>query len=130
MFNISRLITNPNPGTSVFPAGTVGVGDGAVLLSCGDCEVDWDVVSVFVFSDVLDACAAGASAGGGAAATGGGSAAGGVGSGGGGAGAGGGGAITVVDRGLAGLTGLDMLVGFVALLTHMFDTSIQDPACG
>ena len=81
-----------------------------------------------VIGDVVAFCAGagfGATGCGGAGA----STAGGAG-GGGGTGAGAGGAITVVDNGLAGLTGLDMLVGFVALFTHVFTVSIHEPTTG
>ena len=125
MFKISKLITNPNPCTSVFPAGTC----------------TGEVFCVLPVEDVVGALTAGGdgcvlvlpdeAVGGGAAADGGGASAGGGASGGGGAastGASGGGSgagavgiasgIAVALKGLAGLTGLLMLVGFVALFTQ------------
>ena len=56
LFNSSKLITNPNPGTSVFPGGTVGVFGAAAGWLCCDGKGDWLTVSVFVCSDVLDCC--------------------------------------------------------------------------
>lgn len=121
MFNRSRLITNPNPGTNSFPFGTEGGGVFCVVPAAGATATGavgvWEV-SVFG----VDAGGGGASAatGGGSAAAGGGS-----GAGGGGSCTGGGGAT-----GLEGLTGLDMLVGFVAFFSHVFVVSIQDPSSG
>ena len=121
MFNISRLITTPNPGTSSLPLGTCGadvvgvvpldvVGDGVAFTVGAD-------AGVLVFADeavggavVVSAVGAGEAgmSGGGGASTGGGSA------GGSGAGAGGiGSGIAVALKGLAGLTGLLMFVGLV-----------------
>ena len=122
-------MTNPNPGTNVLPAGTEA---GGVF-----CVVPADAAGAFcVWVEDVEVCdgAVAAGVGGGDAAGGGGSAtlsgdSIGV-AGGGGAGAGGGGASTVVDNGLAGLTGLDILVGFVALFTHVFTVSIQEPTSG
>lgn len=76
-----------------------------------------------------EAVGGGASAGAGAGSTGAAAAGGGSGAGGGGGG-GGGGAITVVDSGLAGLTGLDTFVGFVMLFTHVLIVSTQEPTTG
>ena len=101
MFNKSRLITSPNPGTSVFPFG------GSDVLCVVGAEATGATVDVT--GDAL-----GTVGGGGATATGASTTGGGGSTGGGGAGAGGGGAISRVDNGLAGLTGLDMFVGFVA----------------
>ena len=127
LFKISKLITNPNPGTSSFPFGTVGVVDVAVLFSCCDCEGDWAVVAVFVSADVLDAgdaasdvwlsvvVAIGVESG-----------------------AGEGGASETIGwgsafNGLTGLIGDTGLVGFVGLLrllTQLFALSVHKPATG
>lgn len=98
MFKISRLITTPKPGTSVFPAGT-GAGEVFVVVSLED------VVGTLTVGG--GACSigggGGGGSGGGSAISGGGSAK--------GSGAGGGAFGTL--NGLAGLTGLLMFVGFV-----------------
>ena len=142
MFKISRLITIPNPGTSVFPAGTCGcdvvgvvpldvVGGGAegggVLVFADEAVAGAVVVSAVGAGEagVLGASGGGASAGAFAgdsvAISGGGS----------GAGAGGCGAIVGGnDIGLAGLTGLLMFVGFVTLFMHVFDVSVQGDTTG
>ena len=130
LFKISRLITNPNPGTSSFPFGTVGVVDVSVLLSCCDGKGDWAVVAVFVPADVLDAgdaaadvvvgwlsvvVAVGVESGAGE----------------------GGASETIVwgaaFNGLTGLIGDTGLVGFVGLLrllTQLFALSIHEPGTG
>ena len=131
LFKISRLITNPNPGTSSFPFGTVGVVDVSVLLSCCDGKGDGLVGAVFVSTEVLDA---------GDAAVDGCSAvwlsvvvAVGIES-----GAGEGGATETIGwgaafngfTGLIGLTGLVTFVGFVIAFTHVFCVSTHAPKIG
>ncbi len=104
MFKRSRLITNPNPGTNSFPFGIEGGGVFCVVPAAGATATGAvGVWEVSVFGD--DGAGAAAAGGGGSAATSGG----GSGAGGGGGGGGSGGNAT----GLDGLTGLDMLVGFV-----------------
>ena len=103
------------------------VGDGVAFTVGAD-------VGVLVFADeagggavVVSAVGAGEAgmSGGGGASTGGGSA------GGSGAGAGGiGSGVTVTLSGLAGFTGLLMLVGLVGLFTHVFDVSVQGETTG
>lgn len=101
---MSRLITNPNPGTSSLPFGADTGGEVGVL-DVVPAEGTGAAVAVLVWEfSILGG--GGAATGGGSAATGGGSAAIGGGSGGAGGGA---------ANGLAGFTGLAMLVGFVAL---------------
>ena len=122
MFKISRLITNPNPGTNVFPAGTCGVVDVFVVVPAVGAGTA-GAVGVREFSVFgADAGAGVLAAGGGGSAmpagdsifiTGGGSGAGGV----------GGGAAT----GLDGFTGLDTLVGLVTDFVHVFVVSTQGP---
>ena len=127
LFNSSKLITNPNPGTSVFPGGTVGVFGAVAGWLCCDGKGDWLTVSVFVPADVLDGCDAAlgvvtsvvvtvwviSGAGeGGTSKTGG---------------------CVAAFNGFTGLTGLTGLVTFVGLLidfTQLFAVSIQDPASG
>ena len=120
MFNRSRLITNPSPGISTFPFGT-SAGD---VFCVGGAEVAG--ATVVVLGDAVAFCAGAGFGATGSTAAGVSTAAGA----GGGTGAGGGGAITDFDNGLAGLTGLDMLVGFVALFTHVFTVSIHEPTTG
>ena len=134
MFNISRLITTPNPGTSSLPFGTCGcdvVGVVPLDVVGGGAEGGGADAGVLVFADeavggadVVSAVGAGeagvlgASAGGGSA-------------GGSGAGAGGiGSGIAVTLSGLAGLTGLLIFVGFVALFSHVFVVSVQGETTG
>lgn len=132
MFNISRLITTPNPGTNSLPFGTCGVdvvgvvpldvvGDGVAFAVGAD-------AGVLVFADeavgaavVVSAVGAGeagvlGASGGGGSANGGGS----------GAGAG---CVTswVADAfiGLTGFTGLLIFVTLVGLLTHVSCVTIQ-----
>ena len=63
MFKISRLITNPNPGTNVFPGGTDGIVDVFVVVPAEGAGAA-GAVGVGEFS-VLGAGAAGVLAGGG-----------------------------------------------------------------
>ena len=129
LFNISRLITNPNPGTSSFPFGTVGVVDVSVLLSCCDGKGDWAVGAVFVSTDVLDAGDAAADVVVGASVV----VTVGVES-----GAGEGGASETIGwgaafnglTGLIGDTGLVTFVGLLRLLTQLFALSVHKPATG
>jgi hypothetical protein len=114
LFKISRLITTPNPGTNVFPAGTCAgevfcvlpVEDVVGAFTVGDGGASAFGVSAFGAS-AFGASGGGASAGGGASGGGGSGGASAKGSGGGGGGAGG------KLNGLAGFTGLLMFVGFV-----------------
>ena len=110
-------MTNPNPGTNVFPAGTCGVVDVFVVVPAVGAGTA-GAVGVGEFS-VFGACAGGgALAGGSVAVTGGGS---GAGAGGWGAGVGGN------ATGLDGFTGLDTLVGLVTDFAHVFVVSTQGP---
>ena len=117
MFKISRLITIPNPGTNVFPGGTVA---GEVFVEL-PCEVVVGALTAGCDGGVLvlpDEAVGGGAAGGGASAGGGAASTGGSG---GGSGAGAVGitsGIAVALKGLAGLTGLLMFVGLVALFTQ------------
>ncbi len=116
MFKISRLITTPKPGTSVFPAGTAA-GKVFVVVSLDD------VVGTLTAGGGADSTAGGAGnggGGGGSAISGGGSAK--------GSGARGGAFGTL--NGLDGFTGLLMFVGFVAFFTQEFTDSIQGETTG
>ena len=137
MFKISRLITTPNPGTNVFPAGTCA-GEVFCVLPC---EVVVGALTAGCDGGVLvlpdEAVGGGAAAGGGGASAGGGASGGGgaasTGGSGGGSGAGAIGitsGIAVAFKGLAGFTGLVILVGFVALFTQLFCDGIQSLHCG
>jgi len=139
------LITNPNPCTRVFPAGTC-TGEVFCVLPCEDVVGAFTAGcdgGVLVLPD--EAVGGGAAAGGGGASTGGGaSAGGGAASAGASAGASGGGSgggsgagaigiasgIAVALKGLAGFTGLLMFVGFVALFVHKFADSVHGKTVG
>lgn len=137
MFKISRLITTPNPGTNSLPFGidgveVVGVLAFDVVVGGGALAVGGDA-GVLVFPDetgggavIVSAVGAGeAGMSGGGASIGGGS--------GGGSGAGAGCIASGVAGtliGLAGLTGLLIFVGLVALFVHVFDDSIQGETTG
>lgn len=120
LFKMSRLITKPNPETSSFPLG-VDVGcvfvvvpadwTGALGVWVEDVEVGDDAVPLELAAGGGGASTGGGSGGGAAGGSGAGAAGGGSAAIGGGSGGVGGGAA----KGLAGFTGLDMLVGFVAL---------------
>ena len=115
MFKISRLITIPNPGTSIFPAGTCGcdvVGVVPLDVVGGGADVSWVVVPAVGAGEAGVLGAAGGGGGASAGAFAGDSVA--VSGGGSGASAGGWGAgSSGSDSGLAGLTGLLMFVGLV-----------------
>ena len=114
MFKISKLITTPNPGTSVFPAGTAGKVFVVVSLE--------DVVGTLAVGGGANSTAGGAGGGGGggSAISGGGSA----------KGSGAGGGAFGMLNGLAGFTGLLMFVGLVALFTQLSWAVIQSPHKG
>ena len=139
MFKISRLITSPNPCTNVFPAGTCTgevfcvfpVEDvvGALTAGCDGC------VLVLPDEAVGGGAAGGGGASGGGASAGGGAASAGASCGGSGGGSGAGAigiasGIAVALKGLAGLTGLLMLVGLVALFVHKFADSVHGETVG
>jgi hypothetical protein len=116
LFKISKLITTPKPGTSVFPAGTAA-GKVFVVVSLED------VVGALTIGGGADSTAGdagGGGGGGGSAISGGGSAK--------SSGAGGGSFGTL--NGLDGFTGLLMFVGFVAFFTQEFTDSIQGETTG